>query len=312
MSESSSAVLLLAYGSPEGPEDVEAYFTHIRGGRTPSPASVQNLRERYEAVGGKTPLREITENVAQRLSALLEARGLSGNVYVGMKHWHPYIADTVGRMIADGVTDAIAITLAPHFSRLSIGTYREAVEKARIGSCLEVGFVEQWHNQAGFIDLMAGRISDGLRRFSPEAGNVEVVFSAHSLPERIRTWDDPYESQLAESCALVAKRAGLTSWHFAWQSAGQTGEPWLGPDLGDYLETLSGRGVRNVLSVPIGFVAEHLEVLYDIDIEARQRAGSLGIRLHRTEMPNATPNFVNLLADIVAGAGTQRPVAAER
>lgn len=305
MSVPSSAVLLLAYGSPEALEDVEAYFTHIRGGRTPSAASVQNLRERYEAVGGKTPLREITENVADRLGAVLEARGLSGDVYVGMKHWHPYIAETVGRMIADGVTDATAITLAPHFSRLSVGTYREAVEKARIGSPLEVVFVEQWHDQAGFIDVIARRISDALNLFSTEADTVEVVFSAHSLPERIRTWDDPYERQLAESCELVAKRAGLTSWHFAWQSAGQTGEPWLGPDLGDYLETLSSRGIRNVLSVPIGFVAEHLEVLYDIDIEAKERADSLGIRLLRTEMPNATPDFVNLLADIVLSAREQ-------
>lgn len=311
MSQPSPAVLLLAYGSPERAEDVEAYFTHIRGGRTPSPESVRNLRERYEIVGGKTPLRKITERAAELLQAELNARGRDLQVFVGMKHWHPYIAETVEEMMALGITNVVAIALAPHFSRMSIGAYREAVQKAANGSALNVVFVEQWHDHPGFIDLIANRITDALQQFVMNGGEqVEVVFSAHSLPERIRSWDDPYERQLQESCRLVAERAGLTNWHFAWQSAGQTGEPWLGPDLGDYLEVLSGKGVRNVLSVPIGFVAEHLEVLYDIDIEAQERARSLGISLMRTQMPNATEDFVSLLADIAIAAETHGVVPA--
>lgn len=313
MSQPSSAVLLLAYGSPDKAEDVEAYFTHIRGGRTPSRESVQNLRERYETVGGKTPLRKITESAGKLLQAELNARGRDLPVFVGMKHWHPYIADTVERMLALGITNVVAVALAPHFSRMSIGAYREAVLKAANGSPLNVMFVEQWHDHPGFIDLIANRITDALRQFALDGGEqVEVIFSAHSLPERIRSWDDPYERQLQESCQLVAERAGLANWHFAWQSAGQTGEPWLGPDLGEYLEVLSGKGVRNVLSVPIGFVAEHLEVLYDIDIEAQERARSLGISLMRTQMPNATPDFVSLLADIAVSAEARGGIPAAK
>lgn len=313
MSQLSSAVLLLAYGSPEKAEDVEAYFTHIRGGCTPSPESVRNLRERYESVGGKTPLREITETAAKLLQAELKARGQDLQVFVGMKHWHPYISDSIEKMLALGITNVVAIAQAPHFSRMSIGAYREAVQKAANGSPLNVVFVEQWHDHPGFIDLIANRVTEALRQFAPEGGEqIEVVFSAHSLPERIRSWDDPYERQLLESCQLIAERAALANWHFAWQSAGQTGEPWLGPDLGEYLQVLSRKGVRKVLSVPVGFVAEHLEVLYDIDIEAQERARSLGIRLMRTQMPNATPDFVNLLADIAVSAGTRGGIPAAR
>lgn len=309
MSTRSPSVLLLAYGSPEKTEDVEAYYTHIRGGRAPSAEAVQDLRKRYDLLGGKTPLKAITEKVAGLLEQELRERQVERPVYIGMKHWHPYIADTVQRMIADGITETVAVALAPHYSKMSIGAYKNAVEKAASGSPLEVTFIDYWHDRQEFVDLIAARITEAFDAFEGiDRDEITVMFSAHSLPEKIRTWNDPYEAQLLESCRLVAARAGLDSWHFAWQSAGHTGEPWLGPDVCDYLETLADKGVRNVLSVPIGFVAEHLEVLFDIDTEAQEKARTLGIRLVRTEMPNAAPDFVNVLANIVVDAEAREVV----
>jgi ferrochelatase len=304
-------VLLMAYGTPETPDQVEAYFTHIRGGRAPSPESVERLRPRYELVGGRTPLLEITNQVRDALEHELNAAaiGPTYRVYVGMKHWHPFIGDVVPRIVADGVAELIAVALAPHYSLISIGGYQAAVGTALAGITdpPTLRFVDSWHLHPQFVDFMAASVSAALDEF-PAAdpaeadGAVTVVFSAHSLPARIREWDDPYETQLRESCAAVAEGAGVRGWRFAWQSAGHTGEPWLGPDIVDYLETLHGEGVRRVLSVPIGFVSDHLEIMYDIDYEARRKAESLGMTLRRTRMPNADPAFVRVLASVVAAA----------
>lgn len=299
----SAAVILLAYGSPERVEDVEAYFTHIRGGRSPSPESVENLRERYRSIGGKTPLTEITGRTAAALQEELGRRGMPRKVFVGMKHWHPYIADAVLAMHNEEIDDVTALVLAPHYSRLSVGGYRKVFDEASRGLPMTTRFIEQWHTHPGFIDFIAQRIRDAMSGFGGKDGSdAAIVFSAHSLPERIRSWNDPYESQLLESCSLVADRLGITDWHFAWQSAGNTGEPWIGPDLCDFLPELKAKGVNKVLSVPIGFVSEHLEVLYDIDREAMQKAAECGIALRRTEMPNADPAFINVLADIITAA----------
>ncbi len=297
-----NAVLLMAYGTPERPEDVEPYFTHIRGGRTPSPEAVANLRERYERVGGTTPLRLITEQVRDRLAERLADAGTARPVYVGMKHWHPYIAETLQTMYDSGVRRFTAVTLAPHYARMSVGAYRHAVEEkaAELGNPFGLTFVDHWYERPTFVAFMAGLVQQGLGRFpEQDRRDVTVVFTAHSLPERIRSWNDPYESQLQESAELVAKAAGLPGFRRAWQSAGGTGEPWIGPDILDYLDTLHGEGVRHVLQVPIGFVSDHLEVLYDIDIEARDKARALGITLHRTELPNAKPGFIDVLVDVV-------------
>lgn len=303
------AVLLMAYGSPERPDEVEAYYTHIRGGRVPSREAVQRLQKRYEIVGGRTPLLDITTDVARALE-----RSLSGSeeattdsdpvrVYVGMKHWHPFIADVVPRMVADGVTEMVAIALAPHYSKMSVGGYQNAVRDAvarMAGAAIDVSFVDSWHLHPQFVELIAARVRDALELWPPLARDkVVTVFSAHSLPVRIRDWNDPYERQLLESCHAVAARVGLDNWRFAWQSAGETGEPWLGPDICDVIETLHRDGARNVLSVPIGFVSDHLEIFYDIDHEARRRAEALGMTLRRTAMPNADPAFVRLLAALV-------------
>lgn len=306
MATERTGVLLLAYGSPDTPDEVEAYFRHIRGGRTPSPEAVANLRERYELIGGRTPLLAITTETARALQASLDARAPGEyRTYVAMKHWHPFIGDVIPRIAADGVRRLIAIVLAPHYSRMSVGGYRQYVGDtvAKLDVPMDVTFVETWHLQPEFIALMTERVTEALAEFpEPDRADTLVLFSAHSLPVRIRTWDDPYEAQLRASCEAVASSANLPRWRFAWQSAGGTGEPWLGPDILDYLERLSAEGIRNVLSVPIGFVCEHLEVLYDIDHEAAQKAASLGMTLRRTRMPNATPELIAVLDAIVAQA----------
>jgi ferrochelatase len=306
-----TGILLLAYGSPETPDQVEPYFRHIRGGRAPSPEAVENLRQRYALIGGRTPLLAISTETAQALQVALDARAPGEyRTYVAMKHWHPFIGDVVPRMSADGVRQVIAVVLAPHYSRMSVGGYRQYVEDAmaKLDVPPSLTFVESWHLAPEFIALMASRVREGLATFADrDRDDVCVVFSAHSLPERIRSWDDPYEAQLLASCEAVARSAGLPSWRFAWQSAGHTGEPWLGPDIVDYLETLHAEGVRNVLSVPIGFVCDHLEVLFDIDHEAAEKAAALGMTLRRTRMPNATPELIAVLDAIVAGA--DRPIS---
>jgi protoporphyrin/coproporphyrin ferrochelatase len=308
--DSKVGVLLMAYGTPETPDEVESYFTHIRGGRVPSPESVARLRQRYELVGGRTPLLDITNELRDALERELNAAAIGPTylVYVGMKHWHPFIGDVVPRIAVDGIGELIAIALAPHYSRVSIGGYRSALGQAlaALSEPPQLRFVDSWHLNSQFIEFTADRVAAALADFPPEHGkrdgDVVTVFSAHSLPARIREWNDPYETQLRESCEAVAERAGLRDWRFAWQSAGQTGEPWLGPDIVDYLETLHGERVRRVLSVPIGFVSDHLEIMYDIDYEARRKAESLGMTFRRTRMPNSEPGFVRVLASVVAAA----------
>jgi ferrochelatase len=299
-SRGGAGVLLMAYGTPESADQVGAYFTHIRGGRTPSADSIARLAQRYEQVGGRTPLLEITTAVAAALEHRLQG---THSVFVGMKHWHPYIADTMTRMAEEGISELIAIPLAPHYSRMSIGGYRKAVEDAHValGSPFEITFVESWHLEPRFIDLISRRVEEGL---TGNAGAV-TVFSAHSLPVRIREWNDPYEAQLLESCAAVAAKAGLGNWRFAWQSAGHTGEPWLGPDIVEVLRELRADGIERVLSVPIGFVSDHLEILYDIDHEAMGVARELGMSLRRTRMPNADPAFIEVLAAVVLSAAKE-------
>jgi ferrochelatase len=302
-----AGVLLMAYGTPETPDQVEPYFTHIRGGRTPSPEAVRRLQDRYALVGGRTPLLDITMRVREALETRLNAHQANGGyrVYVGMKHWHPFIGETLPAMSADGVREITAIPLAPHYSRISIGGYRKAVDAAVDGLSAppRLRFVEHWHLNERFIALIAGRVRETLAQWpASQRAQVVTVFSAHSLPARIREWNDPYETQLLGSCRAVAALAGIDNWRFAWQSAGETGEPWLGPDIVDVVGIMADEGARHILSVPIGFVCDHLEVLYDIDHEARRRAEETGITLRRIRMPNDDPEFIEVLASVVAAA----------
>jgi ferrochelatase len=279
----SLAVLLMAYGSPSRLEDVPAYLADIRGGRPVRQETIDDFTERYRRIGG-SPLDEVTE--LQR--AALE-RELDVPCYVGMKHWEPRIADAVERLLADGATRLVAIVLAPHFSQLSIGGYRERVEQA-LRQRAELDFVDSWHDQPGFVDVLAERV---------RGTESHVVFTAHSLPERILAVGDPYRDQLLETSRLVAERASLERWSFAFQSASATGEPWLGPDILEELDRLRSEGVRQVLVAPVGFVSDHLEILWDIDVEAREKAAELGLALERIESLNADPAFVDALAGLV-------------
>jgi protoporphyrin/coproporphyrin ferrochelatase len=279
----SLGVLLMAYGSPSRLEDVAPYLADIRGGRPVRQEAVDELVEKYRRIG-LSPLDRITE--AQR-AALEQSLGI--RCYVGMKHWRPSIADTVGRMLDDGVSRIVAVVLAPHYSQLSVGGYRDRVEAALDGRAT-LDFVESWHDLGPYIDAGAERV---------RGTAAHVVFTAHSLPERILATGDPYRDELLATAGLVAARAGLSRWSFAFQSESATGEPWLGPDIGVHLEDLHARGVREVLLAPVGFVSDHLEILWDLDVVARQKADQLGIELDRIESLNDDPTFIEALAELV-------------
>jgi ferrochelatase len=278
------AVVLMAYGSPAGPEDVRPYLEDVRGGRPVSDEAVEELAERYRRIGGRSPLDEVTE--AQR--AALE-RELGVPVFVGMKHWRPRIGEAVEAALAAGATRIVGLVLAPHYSRLSVGGYRERLEEALAGRA-ELVIVESWHDEPAFVEVLAERV---------RGTEAWVVFTAHSLPERILAEGDPYREQLLETALLVAERAGLEHWSFAFQSASATGEPWLGPDVLEEFERLRAEGVAAVLVAPIGFVSDHLEILWDLDVEARERAADLGLELTRTESLNAEPALIRALAGLV-------------
>jgi protoporphyrin/coproporphyrin ferrochelatase len=281
-----TAVIAMAYGSPSRVEDIAAYYTDIRGGRPVSDEKVAELTERYRRIGG-SPLNEITE----RQRAALE-RELGLPVYVGMKHWEPWVADAVREALAAGAERIVGVVLAPHYSRMSIGGYRDRLERALDGAAPEVRFVESWHDHEPFLAVVADRVRDT---------DAHVVFTAHSLPERILASGDPYKNELLETSRLVAERAGIPAdrWSFAFQSESATGEPWLGPDILDHLDDLHAEGVRKVLVAPVGFVADHLEILWDIDVEARERAADLGLELDRIESMNDDPAFIRALAERV-------------
>lgn len=288
----------MAYGSPSTLEDVAAYFTHIRGGRKPSPALVDELRSRYRRIGGRSPLLEITRRQAGGVQAGMAQVGVPARVYVGMKHAPPFIADTVAEMADDGIHVAVGLALAPHYSRMSVGTYVSTAAEAAGRFGLALRCIESWYDHPAFVQAVAARVQEAQQRF----GNprpVSVVFTAHSLPTRILEWNDPYPDQLQRSCETVAVAARVTQWRFAYQSASRTGEPWLGPDLGEVLQQLYNEGERELIVCPVGFVSDHLEVLYDIDVEAQELATTLGMRLERTRSLNDEPDFVAALVDLV-------------
>jgi ferrochelatase len=282
------AVVLMAYGSPERLADVPAYYADIRGGRPVAPEHLADLVERYRRLGieESSPLNAITEETRAALE-----RELGLPVYTGMKHWAPHIADAAEAALAAGSDRIVGLVLAPHYSALSIEGYREQLEPAVDGAELE--FVESWHVEPGFVELLADRI---------RGSDAHVVFTAHSLPARILDTGYPYKDQLLETADAVARTAGVGDWSFSFQSESPTGEPWLGPDILDHLEALHARGVDSVLVCPVGFVSDHLEIRWDIDVEAQEKAAELGLRLERIEMPNADPAFVRTLAGIVRRA----------
>ena len=293
----STAVVLMAYGSPERLEDVPAYYADIRGGRPIAPEHLEDLVARYRQLGieQSNPLNAITE---QTRAALEHELGLS--VFTGMKHWSPRIAEAAGRALEAGADTVVGLVLAPHYSRLSIAGYREQLERALDGRANLV-FVDSWYDDPALASFLAERV---------RGTDAHVVFTAHSLPARILDDGDPYRDQLLETARLVAEESGIADWSFSFQSASPTGEPWLGPDILDHLTALHESGTDDVLICPIGFVSDHLEIRWDIDTEARDLARELGMRVDRIEMPNAEAGFISVLAGIVRRA--LAPIAASR
>jgi len=306
------AVLLMAYGSPDRLDQVEAYYTDIRRGSPPPPHLLEELLGRYRAIGGGSPLSRIVEEQRAELAAELAGRGSAMPVYAAMRHIEPRIADVVARMAADGVERLVAIAMAPQKSSNAAG-YRRAVDGALAAIAAAgatppvVVFVESWHDQPRFIEALAASTREALARFSDPAA-VRVMFTAHSLPARVVAEGDPYPEELAATAALVARALGLSRYDFSFQSAGRTGEPWLGPDILDEIRRLATEGITELVIRPVGFVADHLEVLYDIDIEAQGVARTAGIRLERADSMNTNPVFIAGIADVaLAALGAGQP-----
>ncbi|MFC5447274.1 ferrochelatase [Paenibacillus aestuarii] len=304
MSKRRIGVLVMSYGTPESLDQVEAYYTHIRRGHPPTAEQLHELTSRYEAiVGGFFPLRENTNKQVQGLQETLnrEHPELEFVCYQGLKHAQPYVEDGVEQMVKDGITEAIGVVLAPHYSVMSVGGYvKRAKDKAQeLG--LDIEFVLSYHMHPKLLEALSDRVERALTKFDgAERQDIRVIFTAHSLPEKILEMKDPYPDQLLATSKAIAERVAITNWQFGWQSAGQTAMPWLGPDILDVLQTLrKEEGVANVLLCPIGFVSDHLEVLYDIDIEAQALAQELGLHLERTESLNTDPLYMETLSDVV-------------
>jgi ferrochelatase len=285
----------MAYGTPAGPEDVEAYYTDIRRGRPPTPEQLADLVRRYEAIGGVSPLRERTEAQCDALQRALEERSPGRfEVFLGYKHAAPSIEDAVAKLRACGVTPAFALVLAPHYSKGSVGEY---VERARAGIGLVA--IESWATEPAYIAFLATAVTDALASLP---ANTKVLFTAHSLPVRAVAGGDPYEAEVRSTAEAVAARAGLDgeAWSVAWQSAARTPDPWLEPDVRTVISELGETGrADGVLVCPCGFVSDHLEVLYDLDIDARAVAGKAGLAFGRTRVPNDDPAVMAALADRV-------------
>ncbi|MEW9668864.1 ferrochelatase [Ammoniphilus sp. 3BR4] len=302
MSKKKLGLLVMAYGTPSSLNEVEAYYTHIRRGNPPSPEKLQELIERYEAIGGVSPLNEITRSQVSELERKLNETSdeYSFHAYIGMKHAYPFIEEAVAQMAQDGISSAVGIVLAPHYSIMSVGTYNKTALEAAQAHHIHLSCVKSYHLEPSFIEALVQRVKDALCRFpTDKQQEVKVLFTAHSLPEKILELGDPYPEQLRETAQAVAEGSGVSNWDNGWQSAGQTAVPWLGPDILDEMKALQDEGVKDLIISPIGFVSDHLEVLYDIDIEAQKLARELGIHLERTASLNSDPLFIEALSRAV-------------
>jgi ferrochelatase len=298
-------VLVMSYGTPESMERIEAYYTHIRRGHPPTPEQLADLTARYRAiVGGVFPLRENTDRQTAALQRTLDERAGAGAFacYQGLKHASPFIEDGVAAMAKDGIEEAVGLVLTPQYSAMSVGGYMKRAREEADRQGIRLIPVQRYHLHPELIDALAKRVKAGLDRFGEHRDDAIVLFSAHSLPAVILEMKDPYPEELLETSRAVAAVAGVARWQFTWQSAGRTGQPWLGPDILETIGRLGEEGARRLLVAPVGFVSDHLEVLYDIDIEARNFAEARGIRLERIAMLNDDPQFMSALADTVIAA----------
>jgi ferrochelatase len=295
-------VVLMAYGTPRSREEIEPYYTDIRRGRPPTPELLADLVRRYEAIGGISPLAALTEAQRSALATALEQREPGRfEVVLGLKHAHPMIEETGAQLVARGVNKVVGLVLAPHYSSYSIGQYQDRLKASVEGSGCDVRGIESWASNPAYVAFLAEEVRKGLEKLP--AGS-KVLFTAHSLPERIIAAGDPYPSELRKTATWVSAAGNLApgSWDIAYQSAGRTPEPWLGPDILAAIDELAAQGVPGVLVCPCGFVADHLEVLYDLDIEAAQHAEKKGIAFARTGSMNDNPAVIASLAEQVVGA----------
>lgn len=299
------AVLVMAYGGPGNLDEVEPYLKDIRGGRVTRPALVEEIRARYARIGGRSPILEHTQAQAAGIEKQL---GSQFKTYVGMRHWHPYIQDVVDQIARGGGERGhervVGVAMAPHYSNMSVGAYEKKLLQAADGR-LDVTLIRSWWSEGQFLDAVAARVIDALQRFA-RPSDVQVIFTAHSLPEKILASADPYPDELKASAQEVATRVRLSGWRFAYQSAGATPDPWLGPDVQDVITETAKTGSASILLVPIGFVCDHVEVLYDIDVECQALARRLGIQLERTRSLNDDPGLVGAVATVVRAAAAQR------
>lgn len=304
MSKKTMGLLVMAYGTPYKEEDLERYYTHIRRGRKPSDEMLQDLRDRYNAIGGISPLARITEEQANALGAHLNniQDDIEFKVYLGLKHIEPFVEDAVQQMKDDGIEEAVSIVLAPHFSTFSVKSYngRAQEEAEKIGGPSIVS-VESWYDEPKFIQYWVDRVKDTFAPMNEEEREKAVlIVSAHSLPEKIIQMGDPYPDQLQETADLIAKGAGVKNYEIAWQSEGNTPDPWLGPDVQDITRDLhKDKGYTSFIYTPVGFVSDHLEVLYDNDYECKIVTDEIGAKYYRPEMPNTQPEFIDAMATVV-------------
>jgi ferrochelatase len=300
------AVLLIAFGGPQGLDDIRPFLANVLRGRQVPPTRVEDVAHHYELFGGVSPITAVTRKQAHGLSERLAAAGIELPVYVGMRNWHPFLADTLSEMSRAGVRHAIGFIMAPHASYSSCQQYRENVLDARAAvrtaglADIEITYAPAWYAHDGFIDANAAHVRHAIERLpAPLRATARLVFTAHSIPTRMAD-ESPYREQLHESSRLVAERVGRGDWALAYQSrSGRPGDPWLGPDICHYLRAAKAEGVAAVVLCPVGFVCDHIEVLYDLDREAAAVAQEIGLALTRADAVNDDPRFLDMMTDVV-------------
>jgi ferrochelatase len=291
-------LLVMAYGGPDNLEEVEPYLMDVRGYRATAPEIVHEVRERYREIGGRSPILERTQAQADAIQSVLIKRGQDFKAFVGMRHWHPFIQETLAEMRAQGIERTVGLVMAPHYSRMSIQAYFNKIEEAN--SDMQIARIHDWHLLPEYLDALVDRVRAALDRFPQSIrAEVPVIFTAHSLPERILEWGDPYPLQLLATTEALMERLEPRPYEFAYQSAAISTEPWLGPDASEVMERYAAEGRRHMLICPIGFVCEHVEILYDIDIVYQRLAKELGVQLERIEMLNDEPAVIRGLARLV-------------
>jgi protoporphyrin/coproporphyrin ferrochelatase len=297
-----TGVFLMAHGAPESVDDIPEYLRNIRGGTESTPETIAIIRDRYEQIGGKSPLRKISQELCVRLESFLNQQGPQFKVYCGMRNWSPYICDEVKRMKEDGVEKVVALCLAPQFStwstRLYFNVFKEALKSCDAEN-LDVSYIGSWADHPLLIDAFEEKYREALKKLGPNAEeSVHTIFTAHSIPAESLEFGDPYAEEFDKTVTKLMERVQVKNWYKAYQSQGMIPIPWLGPTVESVLDKIAKRGPKTVLIVPVGFVCDHVEILFDIDIEFNKYASERQLSLHRTESLNLSPTFIEALASV--------------